>query len=84
MLAQSQAVLKGNLLLICTDNALFKELFRQDNNKELLLEAIRQTVGTTYRIGLRRTVTVPKAVAEDPLTRLMQAGRNAGIPVEET
>ena len=84
VLAQSQAVLKGNLLLICTDNALFKELFRQDNNKELLLEAIRQTVGTTYRIGLRRTVTVPKAVAEDPLTRLMQAGRDAGIPVEET
>ncbi len=83
VLAQSQAVLKGNLLLICTDNALFKELFRQDNNKQLLLEAIRQTAGSGYRIGLRRTVTMPKAEAEDPLTRLMQAGRSAGIPVDE-
>lgn len=83
VLAQSQAVLKGNLLLICTDNALFKELFRQDNNKQLLLEAIQQTAGSGYRIGLRRTVTVPKAEAEDPLTRLMQAGRSAGIPVDE-
>ncbi len=83
VLAQSQAVLKGNLLLICTDNALFKELFRQDNNKQLLLEAIQQTAGGGYRIGLRRTVTMPKAEAEDPLTRLMQAGRSAGIPVDE-
>ncbi len=83
VLAQSQAVLKGNLLLICTDNALFKELFRQDNNKQLLLEAIQQTAGSGYRIGLRRTVTVPRAEAEDPLTRLMQAGRSAGIPVNE-
>ncbi len=83
VLAQSQAVLKGNLLLICTDNALFKELFRQDNNKQLLLEAIQQTAGSGYRIGLRRTVTVPKAEAEDPLTRLMQAGRSAGIPIDE-
>ncbi len=83
VLAQSQAVLKGDLLLICTDNALFKELFVRDNNKELLLEAIRQVAGCSYRIGLRRTVTVPKQVAEDPLTRLLQAGREAGVFVTE-
>ncbi len=82
VLAQSQAVLKGEMLLICTDNALFKELLAQDNNKTMLADAIRQVAGKTYRLGLRRTVTVQKS-KEDPLSQLLTAARKADVPVSE-
>ncbi len=82
VLAQSQAVLKGEMLLICPDNVLFKELLAQDNNKKMLAEAIRQVAGKTYRLGLRRTVTVQKA-KDDPLSQLLTAARKADVPVSE-
>ncbi len=82
VLAQSQAVLKGEMLLICTENALFKELLAQDNNKTMLADAIRQVAGKTYRLGLRRTVTVQKNT-EDPLSQLLAAARKADVPVSE-
>ena len=83
VLAQSNAIIKGgNMLLICTDNAMFKELIGRDNNKELLMAAIRQATGQTLRVGLRRSVRVQKDKA-DPLSRLMAAGRSAGVDVEE-
>ncbi len=82
VLADSTALLKEGKLIICTDNALFKELFLRDNNKQLLMDAIRSTTGMTYRIGLRRTVAVPKQEV-DPLTQLLSAGRAAGVTVNE-
>lgn len=82
VLADSTAVLKDGVLLICTDNALFKELFQRDNNKQLLAEAIHTVAGSQLRIGLRRTATAAKP-AEDPLSRLMQAGRSAGVAITE-
>ncbi len=82
VLAQSQAVLKGEMLLICTDNALFKELLAQDNNKTMLADAIRGVAGKAYRLGLRRTVTVQKS-KEDPLSQLLTAARKADVPVSE-
>ena len=82
VLADSTAVLKDGVLLICTDNALFKELFQRDNNKQLLAEAIHTVAGSQLRIGLRRTAAAAKPV-EDPLSRLMQAGRSAGVAITE-
>ena len=82
VLAQSQAVLKGEMLLICTDNALFKELLAQDNNKTMLADAIRQVAGKAYRLGLRRTTVVQKET-NDPLSQLLTAARKAEVPVSE-
>jgi DNA polymerase-3 subunit gamma/tau len=82
VLAQSQAVLKGEMLLICTDNELFKELLKQDNNKAMLADAIRATAGKTYRLGLRRTSKVQKE-QNDPLSQLLTAARKADVPVSE-
>ena len=83
VLADSGAVLKGDLLLICTDNALFKELFLRDNNKDLLADAVRSASGRTYRFGIRRTQRVPRNAPVDPLAQLMDASRNAGVTVNE-
>ena len=82
VLARSQAVLKGNLLLICTDNAMFKELLEQGSNKKMLMQAITQATGTTYRVGLRRAVKVKKE-EQDPLSQLLTAARNADVTVQE-
>jgi RNA-splicing ligase RtcB len=73
---------KGEMLLICTDNALFKELLAQDNNKKMLAEAIRQVAGKSYRLGLRRAVAVQKE-KNDPLSQLLTAARKAEVPVNE-
>lgn len=81
VLADSRAILKGDMLLICTDNALFKTLLETGSNKEVLREAVKNVAGETYRMGLRRTVAVKKE--EDPLSQLLQTGRQAGIAVKE-
>ena len=70
------------ILAVCTDNELFKELLKQDNNKTMLADAIRAVAGKTYRLGLRRTVTVPKE-KNDPLSQLLTAARKAEVPVNE-
>ncbi len=81
VLAQSTAVLKGDLLLIVTDNAMFKELYAQENNKKLLMDAIVQASGRTYRLGLRQKTVQKKT--DDPLSRLFTAARAADVPVKE-
>ncbi len=82
VLADSTAIKKGTQLLICTDNVLFKELYMRDNNKELLMDAIRGVTGESYRLGLRQMTRKQKG-ADDPLSRLMDISRSAGIKVNE-
>ncbi len=82
VLADSTAIFKGDMLLICTDNEMFKEMLGRDNNKELLMNAIQAVTGSRCRLGLRRTVAVQKNV-QDPLSRLLDAGRQAGVAVTE-
>lgn len=81
VLADSRAVLKDDMLLICTENALFKTLLETGNNKEVLRESVKKVAGVSYRMGLRRTVAVKKE--EDPLSQLLHTGRQAGIAVKE-
>jgi DNA polymerase-3 subunit gamma/tau len=84
VLAGSTALLGGGKLIICTNNAMFKELFGMGNNKDLLMDAIRQASGSTYRVVLRRSEAVSKTTANDPLTQLLAAGKEAGVTVKET
>ncbi len=84
VLAGSTALLGGGKLIICTNNAMFKELFGMGNNKDLLMDAIRQATGGTYRVVLRRSEAVSKTTANDPLTQLIAAGKEAGVTVKES
>ncbi len=81
VLAGSQALIKGERLLICTDNAMFKELYGQENNRKLLMDAIVQASGRTYRLGLRQKTVQKKT--DDPLSQLLTAARAADVPVKE-
>ncbi len=82
VLADSQALLKDNMLLVCTDNAMFKTLLASEDNKTQLRQAIRTATGKDYRLGLRSTRVVQKKAA-DPLSQLLEAGRQAGVPIHE-
>ena len=82
VLGGSTALFKGDMLLICTDNEMFKELLGRDNNKELLMNAIQAVTGNRCRVGLRRISRVQKG-EQDPLSRLLDAGRQAGVTVNE-
>ncbi len=82
VLSDSSALIKDGSLIICTENALFTQLLKDEGHKNLMAAAITQVTGTTYRMKLRRTQQVQKQEA-DPLAQLLAAGRVAGVSVNE-
>ncbi len=82
VLWDSTALQKDDSLIICTENALFTQLLKDEGHKKLMTAAIQQVTGRTYRMKLRRTQQVQKP-ENDPLSQLLTAGRVAGIEVNE-
>jgi len=82
VLLGSTAILKGEKIIICTDNELFRGLVSQEEHKQKLQAAVRAVTGQQYRFGLRRTTTV-SAAATDPLTAFLRESRERGVPVTE-
>lgn len=81
VLAGSSAFLRGDLLLVATDNDLFKTLVTRDGNKKLLQDILQAKTGRRLRIGIRKTA-VQAAPPEDPLTAFLRASREKGVEVE--
>ena len=81
VLADSTAVLRGDYVLISTDNDMFKSLVARDGNKAVLLAAIRGVTGRSHRIGVRRLTAAAQAPADDPLTAFLQSSRALGVDV---
>ena len=82
VLADSEAYLADEKLILRTDNAMFKQLFMQENNKELLKAAIRQVAGREYRLVMRSRAPAVKE-DNDPLAGLLNRFGDAGIPIKE-
>ncbi len=82
-LVGSEAVLRGDRLLIVTDNEMFRGLVSQDNNKQKLLSAVRAVTGRNLRIGLRKATAAAPAAAADPLTAFLRESRERGVNVTE-
>lgn len=85
VLIGSEAVRRGERLLICTENEMFRGLVSQEGNKQKLIAAVRAVTGRNYRIGLRKRAPMPgtSAPADDPLTAFLRESRERGIPIEE-
>ena len=83
VLADSTACIRGNHVVICTGNELFKSLVASDGNKGILLGAIRSVTGQNYRIGVRKPDT-PAADpgADDPLAAFLRSSQALGADVE--
>lgn len=82
VLSGSSAMLRGEFVLIQTDNEMFRQLVMQDNNKALLTAAVRAVLGRTCRIGIKKPAApVETASPADPLTAFLQQSRELGVDV---
>jgi DNA polymerase-3 subunit gamma/tau len=83
VLADSTARIRGNHVVICTGNELFKSLVSSDGNKAILLGAIRSVTGQNYRIGVRKP-EAPAAAPEanDPLSAFLRSSQALGADIE--
>ena len=82
VLLGSTAVLRGDYVLIETDNELFKSLVGRDGNKTILAEAIRGVTGRAHRIGIKKKSAAPAGNAADPLADFIRSSRELGVAVE--
>ena len=82
VLIGSTAVLRGDYVLIETDNELFKSLVGRDGNKAILVEAIRGITGRAHRIGIKKKPAAPEGNAADPLLDFIRNSRELGVDVE--
>ena len=80
VLEDSTALEREDTLIICTENAMFKELLKMGDNKQLLMDAIVSVTGTRPRITLRRRTVVAE---HDPLADLLAASRTVGVDITE-
>ena len=84
-LKQSDAYEAGDLILIDAKNELFFKLIRENAfAKDSLRDALMAQTGKRYRLGPYRPQEQPAQQQPDPLERLMESARQAGIPVEES
>ena len=81
VLQGSAASMRGDLVLIQTDNALFRTLVTRDGNKQLLMEAVMRVTGQKCRIGLKKA-TPSTEVVDDPLAAFIRNSRQMGVEVE--
>ncbi len=80
VLVGSTALLRGDIVLVCTDNDTFRALVTRDGNKQILVNTIKQVTGNTYRIGIKKK---PSADApNDPLTAFIRQNRERGVDIQ--
>ena len=84
-LAGSTATIRGEHVLIATGNEMFKTLVSRDGNHRVLADAIRQTTGRDYRIGLKKIVPTPTEnpteEPDNPLSAFLKESRENGLDV---
>jgi hypothetical protein len=76
------AVLRGDYVLIETDNDLFKSLVTRDGNKAVLADAIRGVTGRACRIGIKKKQAAQAELANDPLASFIRNSRDLGVNLE--
>ena len=87
VLVGSSAVTRDDMVLISTENAMFRTLVKSDGNRKKLVDAIEKVTGRVYRIGLKKPTAAPAAPAaeaepESPLSAFLRESRDAGIAVD--
>ena len=83
VLVGSTATMRGDMVLICTDNDMFRTLVTRDGNKALLAGAIRAVTGRPCRIGVKRPASVKTAgTPDDPLSAFLRRSRELGVEVQ--
>jgi len=82
VLQGSAAYIRGDIVLIDTDNDLFKTLVTRDGNKRVLADAIKTVTGRNYRIGIKKRSTAKPDAHGDPLSDFIRSSRELGVNLE--
>ncbi len=83
VLMGTTALVRDDVVFVCTDNEMFKTLITRDGNKQILVNAIREVTGRTMRIGIRKTAKTTEEMPADPLAAFLQQSRERGLEIEE-
>ncbi len=81
VLMGSTALIRGDILLVCTDNDMFRTLATRDGNKQVLIDAIREVTGRTLRIGVKKRAPKVEEVPTDPLAAFIRESREKGLEI---
>lgn len=94
VLSSSSAVVRGDYVLIKSDNPTLGEFIRKQGNARDVKDAIEKVMGKRYRLGLYNNNSAPAAnnakpatppvAQKDPLQNLIANAMGAGIPVDVT
>jgi DNA polymerase-3 subunit gamma/tau len=82
VLQGSSAYLRGDFVLIETDNDLFKSLVTRDGNTRILSDAIKSVTGRNYRIGIKKKPAVQSESSNDPLSAFIRTSRELGVNMD--
>ena len=82
VLQGSTAVLRGNIVLIDTDNEVFKTLVSRDGNTAKLAEAIKSVIGKQCRIGIKKKPIAQSEEDSDPLSAFIRSSIEKGVNLE--
>lgn len=85
VLLGSRATVQGEFLTVYTDSDMFVTLVKQDNNRALLLQAVREVLGRPMRIGVKRRDAAPsqQPVQETAMDSFVRRSAQLGVPIEE-
>lgn len=84
----SSAVIRGDYVLIKSDNPTLSAFIKTGGNAKDVKEAVLRVTGKRYRLGLYsgaaspKAATQPVAVPKDPLENLISRARDMGLNVE--
>ncbi|MBR2417916.1 MAG: DNA polymerase III subunit gamma/tau [Clostridia bacterium] len=84
VLMDSQAVIRGDFVLIKSTNPTLNSFIRQPGCARNVKDSILRVTGKEYRLGLYNNQTAEKAEApkKDPLQNLISRARNMGVNVD--
>lgn len=82
VLVGTSAIIRGDVVLVCTDNAMFKTLVTRDGNKQIFVDVIREVLGRPMRIGIKKAAPAPGDIPSDPLAAFLQENRDRGLNIE--
>jgi DNA polymerase-3 subunit gamma/tau len=84
----SSAIIRGDYVLIKSDNPTLSAFIKTGGNARDVKEAVLRVTGKRYRLGLYSGAAAPKAAAQpaaapkDPLENLISRARDMGLNVE--
>lgn len=84
----SSAIIRGDYVLIKSDNPTLSAFIKTGGNAKDVKEAVLRVTGKRYRLGLYSGAAAPKAAAQpaavpkDPLENLISRARDMGLNVE--